>query len=995
MQLRIVLGLFLAVSLVSAQSEAGGANLNGTVTDPTGAAIADAKVTATNQDTGLVREVETSTEGLYSIVRLPAGLYELSIAKAGFRKADYKNIRLNVGAVATIDTAMVVGDTTSSVTVSEDVQTVETTRSQTSTVVDEKLVRDLPINGRNFLDFTALSPGVVRDPRGGDLSFGGQRGTVNSFLTDGVDSNNLFFGQSSGRQGVRNPYAVSQDAVQEFQVNTNGFAPEIGRAGGGVVNVITKSGTNAVHGSAFFYYRDTNLNANNAFNKGAGRARAPYKFKQFGANIGGPIKKDKLFYFFNYDGQRNAEPIVMTPPPGVVSALPTLSAAAQQAFNTLTSTYYKNYTRGLNNDVYLFKTDWLATANQTLTFRWNANRFRGTNYENASSTRAIESTGDSKVTTDSFAVGYTRVMGASRIWDLRYNYVRDDEPGQANSDKPETTIQQGGQNIITFGRNNFSPRYTNSKRNQIISTLTQTLGRHTIKFGGDVNFERIINFFPGQFSGQYTFTSLQDFVDNRPTTFAQALAGPNTTGATTKPNVNEVAFFVQDQFRVSNQLTLNYGLRYDINATAKPPVRNPNTDLVAAGYLTDRLDLDKNNFGPRLGAAYKVFKNSDRLVLRGGWGVFYGRTPSILIGTVHSNNGIAVQNYSYNGFANIPVTYPNLLNSIPASGRAAVNIMAIQPNYQLARTQQFSFNIEGQLAGASITLGYLGVRGDQLTRSRDVNLAPAVLQAGTLCATANTAACDSPVNLPYYRHVAARPLTAFNRITLVDSQAKSNYNGVFLQVARRYAKSFQIQSSYTYSKVIDTAPEATAVLPNNAGDDGKIVFDTLNPSLDKGLGDADTRHRFVFSGIWDINYFDNMKSHGANYLLGGWQLSSIFQASSGRVFSERVNTDVNNDGNLANERVPFAPRNGLRLPKFATVDLRISKDIPVLPDGRVKIRLIGEAFNLFNRANITGQNAVHYNANLTNFQFRPNTAYLFTTSTGDPRILQLALKIIF
>jgi hypothetical protein len=990
-----VLALLLALSSLSfSQSEAGGASLGGTVTDPSGAVVPAVSIKATNGDTGLVRETVTNTDGVYSLVRLPVGKYKVEATANGFRKAVYEDLRLSVGAVGELDIKLAVGSTADSVTVTTGLPVVETTRSQTSTVVDEKLVRDLPINGRNYLDFTTLSPGVVRDPRGGDLSFGGQRGTMNSFLVDGTDSNNLFFGQSTGRQGTRNPYAVSQDAVQEFQVNTNGFAAEIGRAGGGVVNVITKSGSNDIHGGVFFYYRDTNLNANNAFNKGAGRARAPYKFKQFGANVGGPLVKDKLFYFFNYDGQRNKEPIVMVPPPGVVALLPTLSPAAQAAYQSLITNYYSDYSRGLNNDVYLFKTDWLASSKDTLTFRWNANRFKGTNFENASATRNVGATGDSKVTTDSLAIGYTRLLGATRVWETRYNLTRDDEPGEANSDKPETTVQQAAQTIVTFGRNNFSPRYTNSKRNQIISTVSQTWGKHTMKFGGDLNFERIINFFPGQFSGVYTFTSLQDFADNRPATFAQALAGPNTTGATTKPNINEVAFFIQDQFRATSRLTLNYGLRYDLNVTAKPPVRNTDPQLIGAGYLTDRLDVDKNNVGPRFGAAYRVLPNSDKLVVRGGWGLFYGRTPSILIGTVHSNNGIAVQNYSFTGAA-VPVTYPNILAGIPSTGRLPVNVFVMAPNYQLAQTQQFSLNVEGQVAGAAVTVGYLGVRGSHLTRSRDVNLSPMTLQTGTLCATANTAACDSPAPFSYYRHTGARPLTAFNRVTQVDSEAASNYNGVFFQFSRRYAKSFQVQSSYTFSKVIDTAPEATAVLPNNGGDDVKIAWDTLNPDLDRGLGDADIRHRFVFSGVWDINYFDKRGPKAVQYVAGGWQLSSIFQAQSGRVFSQRVNLDVTNDGNIANERVPFVGRNTLRLPKFTTVDLRVTKDIPVLGDGRVRIRLIGEAFNLFNRANITGQNGVRLNTNLTTFQFRPNAPYLFTTSTGDPRILQLAAKIIF
>ena len=435
----------------------------------------------------------------------------VTVEKAGFKTVKFTDITVNVGSTVTLDVRLEVGGATETVTVNEDAAAIETTRSQTSTVVNERLVRDLPINGRNYLDFTTLTPGVVRDPRGGDLSFGGQRGTLNSFLIDGADSNNLFFGQSTGRQGTRNPYSVSQDAVQEFQVNTNGYSAEVGRAAGGVVNVITKSGTNDLHGGAFFFYRDTNLNANNSINKANNRPRNLYKFRQFGANVGGPVVKNKLFYFFNYDGQRNNEPVPLFAPPGLLAALPTLPSEAQTAYRSIESAYYKDYSRGLDNNVYLFKADWNALENQTVNFRWNANRFIGRNFENARAQRAAEATGDSEVITDSFVGTYTRILGATRLWDVRYSFTRDDQPGEANSDRPETTVQQGGVNVIVFGRNNFSPRYTNSSRNQMISTFSldhwQTLrqGRRRCELRADLNF------FPGQFSGVYLFPSLLDF----------------------------------------------------------------------------------------------------------------------------------------------------------------------------------------------------------------------------------------------------------------------------------------------------------------------------------------------------------------------------------------------------------------------------------------------------------------------------------------------------
>ncbi|MBM3761118.1 MAG: carboxypeptidase regulatory-like domain-containing protein [Acidobacteria bacterium] len=300
----------LTVLSALAQSEVGGATVNGTVFDPSGATVPKAKLTALNTNTGLARSIESSDAGVYNFVRLPVGQYSITVEKSGFKLYKKSGIELTVGAVLTLDVRLEVGAVTETANVTADIPVVETSRVSTATTVNEKAVRDLPINGRNFLDFTVLTPGVVRDQtRGGDLSFGGQRGTSNSVLVDGGDSNNLFFGQSSGRAGGgRNPYTFSQDAVQEFQVNTSGFAPEIGRSGGGVINMVTKSGTNDFHGTAFWFFRDRSMNANSPINKSRGIARPPYHFNQFGGNLGGPIKKDKLFFFFNYDGQRNTNP---------------------------------------------------------------------------------------------------------------------------------------------------------------------------------------------------------------------------------------------------------------------------------------------------------------------------------------------------------------------------------------------------------------------------------------------------------------------------------------------------------------------------------------------------------------------------------------------------------------------------------------------------------------------------------------------------------------
>src|SRR3954466_9438409 len=588
----VILCALLVASSGFCQSEVGTTSINGTVSDPSGASIPNAQVTARNSGTGFVRQTESTGAGYYNISGLPVGVYELTVETKGFRTTRISNINLSVGAAGTLNVTLEVGSTTAEVNVVSDAPLVETSRTVTSTAISTQQVENLPINGRNFLDFTLLTPGVVRDPtRTGDLSFGGQRGTSNSLLIDGSDANNTFYGQSVGRTGTgRNPYSFSEDAIQELQVNTNNYAAEIGRAGGGVINVITKSGTNSFHGDAFEFYRDKALNANTWDNNAQGRPKRAYHFNQFGGDLGGPILKNKLFFFFDYDGQRNTTPNVVTP--GVFPAA--TDTVGQQVLASL-APYLASYANSLNNNVYLGKLDWNLNDNQHISFRYNGNRFQGLNYENAGATSAQGHTGNSNVSTDNAGFIYTAAFTPNSVLEGRFFYTRDDEPGEANSSAPETILQQNGQTVLSFGRNSFSPRYTNVSTYQPTLTFALTKGTHTAKVGADVIVQKIGNFFPGNFSGSYTFPTLAFYAANQPNQFTQAFAGPGTTGATSNPDVNEYAFFFQDSWRVNSKLTLNYGLRYDLFDYAQPSVANPSPNLVALGISTNRIHIDRTD----------------------------------------------------------------------------------------------------------------------------------------------------------------------------------------------------------------------------------------------------------------------------------------------------------------------------------------------------------------------------------------------------------------
>jgi outer membrane receptor protein involved in Fe transport len=977
MQKRL-LGLLVALTSLACygQSQFGGASLNGLVTDPSGATITNAKVTATQTATNASRETLSTSDGLYSFASLQPGAYQLTVEATGFKTAKRDGLTLNIGALSTLDISLEVGTPTEVITVTEEAPIVETSRSQTSTTIDTRSVSELPINGRNFLDFALLTPGVVRDPtRGGDITFGGQRGTMNSLTVDGSDSNNVFFGQSTGRAGSgRSPYSFSQDAVQEFQVSTNAFAAENGRAGGGLINVITKSGTNQLHGTLFHFFRDRSLNANTFINNRNGAAKGQYHFNQFGGNIGGPIAKDKLFFFFDYDGQRNSESITT-----VFGGAAAPSDAASQAGRALLLPYLTQYPRRLDNNVYLVKGDWQINDAQRLSVRFNSNRFVGNNFENGGAQSALEHTGNSKVSTDNISFNHNFVLSPTLVLESRVTYTRDDEPGEANSSAPEAIIRQGGANVMSIGRNSFSPRYTNAKTLQWAEGLSWVVGNHTAKFGVDVINQRIDNFFPGNFSGSYTFNSYADFFNKTPASFTQAFAGANTDGALTKPNVNEIAFYVQDSWRATSRLTLNYGLRYDLFAYAQPPLQNPNARLLADNLDTSLLNRDKNNWGPRFGFAYRVNK-SGSTVVRGGMGMYFARTPAIMVGTAFSQNGIQVQTYTLNN--NFP-TYPNVLAAPPTLNRTP-DIYVFAKNYVQPLTYQWSLNIDQALGNNyAVTIGYLGVRGQNLSRTRDINRFPA---------TPVTATYSTGGTATFFRY-SGRPNTSFGRISLFDSGADSNYHGGFVQLTKRLSQSFQVQSSYTFSKVIDSKPDFTSVVVGV--DDSKNAFDTLNPQWERGRGNADIRHKFVFSGIWDINYGARMSNPILRHIFSGYQLSLISNVQSGRPFTATIGGDPNGDGNTATDRPPAFDRNTITGPNSMTVDTRITRDFGLRGE-RVKLRIIFEAFNATNRANFTAIRTAPFAYNATTRVLTPDASFKDVTgTTSDPRILQLAGKITF
>jgi outer membrane receptor protein involved in Fe transport len=1021
MALASAFALVLAVSVFGQQAAT--ATIEGIVTDPNNSAVAGAKVTVKNLAIGLTREVATDENGIYRIAALPPGTYQISAGGKGFAENKYGAVTLTVGQKLNLDLTLSV-NVTDTVTITDAGPILETTRSQVSASVGERAVRGLPVNGRNFLDFATLTPGVVRDPRAGDLSFGGQKGTLNSIQIDGVDNNNLFFGQALGRTGSgRAPYQFSQDAVQEFQVNTNTFSAEFGRAAGGAVNVITKSGGNEFHGVGFEYFRDRSLNANSLrYDAGLESAtggrpalipngfafapasqsvvgspnKPPYHFNQFGGAIGGPIRKDHLFFFFNYDGQRNTQPNLVNPLPAAGT-----DAASIAGRNRLLPLAV-NYTRGFNQDVYLGKVDWQISSANRASFRYNRQKFTGTNLENGGATNAQEHSGNSLVTTDTFTATLNSAISPRFLNEFRIQIARDSEPGLSNSDAPEAVISNGGQTALTIGRNNFSPRETTERKYQFINNVSYLAGKHSLKGGVDFNIEKIKNFFPGFFGGGYTYTSYANFTNNIVASYTQAFAGDGTSGPLTNPDFNEYGFFFQDDWRATRGLTLNFGARYDIQNMKQGETRNPSQALAAAGIDTSRINNDYNNIAPRFGFAWNPAA-VDKLVVRGGFGMFYGRTPAIAIGTGHSNNGLNSISITLTNPTDKKLVYPfryGSINDILNGGQApAANLFIFEPDYQQPYTMQGNFGVEyGITNDISVGVSYLTVQGRHLQRTRDINLfapiaTPVTIAGGGVSTFLRYPGATSP-NRPI-----GRLGDAFGRISQFESNSSSSYNALVLQANKRFAQHYQLLLSYTFSKVIDDAPDATSVVTANAGDDAKQAQQSLLLSDERGPGNANIPHRFVASGLWDLDYFKGLRGP-AKVVIGGWEVSGIFQASSNQPFSARLaaNVDLNNDGNRNSDRAPGFGRNAFYIGHFVSFDFRGTKTFNFTE--RYRLQFIAEFFNVFNRLNISSFNGQMYNVTGVN---TPNVIPNLTRrldfgnprGASDPRIGQLALKLVF
>ncbi len=1011
---RYLLPSILLFALTAAGQSGSEGSLEGVVTDPSGAVVGDAVVHAIHLGRSSVNTTSSDAHGLFRFPILPPGSYELSVESPGFARFVQRNIELAVGAKVDLRIMLRVGGRSDSVVVSSDEPLVEATRTQFSSTVDARSIANLPLNGRNFLNLLLLTPAVAESSSGNGYNFEGQV-QISSLMVDGADHDS----SQAAPVGTAAPnrYLFSQESIQEFQVNTNAYSAEYGRAGTAVVNVITKSGSNDLHGAAFWYFRDRGLNADSPINKLNGAPKGPFHAHQFGGAIGGPVVKNRLFFYGSYDGQRRSEQNLteLNLPSGFSLSANPVTAHYQQVALDYLEARAEPYVRTFNQNVGLARLDWLIDPANTLSARWDRHRLSAGNFANIGVQQSLEHTGDIRQAVDSVALWLSSTVSPRTVNVAAFSYVSSAEPQLSNSTNPEATVLEGGQQVLQVGGAARLPVSNEVKRGEWSDTLSLSRGRHAPKLGINVMLDRARFFSALNFYGSYRFNTLASFgrslegtpVPQTGDRYVQAFSATGQPPIDVFPNYVEVAAFAQDEWHIRPSLTLTAGLRYDVQVMSEPALHNPATSLAAVGVDTSYIPTDSNNFAPRLGIAWSPL-HSRRLVVRAGYGLYFPRLVAATAARAYFQNGITVQTRTFAAgtpSAALMPAYPDNICGPPdpagmppncaAPNVAADTLMAFPSSYRQTVVQQDNLSVEYEVArDVAISLTYLGVKGTHLQHWQDVNLFPA--------ATATIGIAGTTDVLPYRLYPVTRPIEGFDRVLLLETNASSVYHGLVLQVVKRFSHHFQVQGAYTYSSAVDDNPTIGALNPGPG--DSSLLSDSGDPALDRGPGDAEQRHRLTMYGVWELDYGRHLP-RGAKIFLSGWQVSGIFLALSGGPYSGLVNFDLNNDGNAATDRPPGLPRNTFVLPSVVALDSRVTRTQNL--GDRVKLLVSWDAFNLFNRANYSNVRTTMFARSTSATACYPAAApclvpqntgvSAFGTVTGalDPRIMQFSAVLRF
>jgi hypothetical protein len=1000
----------IAATVLSAQTNVASGELYGVVSDSGGGIIAGASVTIESAATGTKRSTVTSSTGEYRFLVVPPGTYEIRVEKPSFRASIQRGVAIVIGQVTTLRSRLELGDLRQILVVEASATVVDPQRSNPSNALSDTWIHQLPIDRRDYLTFALLAPGVTdakaladntdlrikQTPTSG-ISFFGSNGRGNTVTVDGGEMND-------GGGGVRS--TVGQEAVQEFQINRANYSAAIGAASGGAINIVSKAGTNDLHGSAFWYTRHDALDAGDPFARtlsggSVTRIKPPSKRQQFGGTLGGPLRKNRTFLFASFEGLVRRESSVVSiltdesifgPTPeqeAFLRLLPAANAAGLRALLTSppsTVALFRN-----NSGVFPFSTDAYKSSLRLDHARAKGDRFFGridVNPFDESNANLQALVGASRgLETHNFdptvLLAWTKASAAAFTNELRLQAsYRHFTMKTRENFGPELRIAGYG----VFNRDIFLPSRNIERRYEIKDDVSLLLGHHILKFGGQTWIRGILAdsdvFFPGRFTFgalpaalldpglPFTLTALQTFNLGLPQTFIIGQGASELSAV-----YPYYSAYVQDSWRAASTLTIDIGLRYEVDVRKAP------------------LRTDKNNVGPRLSFAWNP-DGVGRTVLRGGYGIFYGLGNFGVDYTVNALNVIDGHRQIAQAFSSILVPGPasavNIFSTLRAQGVIGIPTpsrsitpadlaqfglsfshtgplppftVLFQPSADFASpyTQQASLGLERSIGqDFSIEVGGIFARSLKLPRARDANLLKAPI--------------DPVLGIPVWSSPASfvDPLLAERNI--FESTARAWYSALTVELRKRFSKTLSFGGNYTFSRAIDEA------LDYNYEFEG---FDQTNLRAERALSSFHQKHRMTAYGLWRLPR--------------GIQSAWILRANSGRPFNLLAGFDLNEDRNDLGDRPRFAGRNTGIGPAYWAADLRFSKNIATAEHASLEIT--AEAFNLFNHLNYSSVNNVVGDMpgpfHVTGRDDRLPSQPLGFTSAYDTRKVQLGLRYSF
>jgi outer membrane receptor protein involved in Fe transport len=1015
--LRVAVIVLCFAGIAEAQTAATAA-IEGLVTDATGAVLPGVTVTVRNMDTNLTREFVTDGTGRYRAAALQPGRYEVSATLGGFEARPIRNVEALVGRLAPVDVRMHVAGVEETITITEEITPVDTKRTDVSNVIDQNQIENLPLNGRRWDNFVLLGPGVTNDGSFGLVSYRGISGLYNNNMVDGVDNNQAFFSEARGR--TRAIYSISESAIKEFQVGISNMSAEFGRSAGGTVNAVTKSGSNRMTGEGFYFLRDKSFQSQDLFIPDNVWNAIQERRQQFGVGVGGPIRRDKLFFFVDYDQQhRTNPPFVNTASATFYSGPCTVSAANCDATRAFYHSLEVASPREFNNKVGLVRVDWGISPSNTFSVTYNGQRW---NAPNGVQTPALlnvanSANGTDIVKTDFSVVNLNTVVSRSWLNELRGQAGRDYEEQVPNAPGPSTSVTGG----ITFGLPNFLPRpaYPHEQRYEVLDNLTYYHGNHTLKAGTDINFirEQLINLFQG--GGVYSYTTLNNIAADCPrgangcvpvpsgsltglhySSFTQAFDLNHLAGALYFPEWT-YALFVQDSWRVNDNLLLNLGLRWDYQRLPEPGSVQTNGVTFAGNPalpLTTHFNQDKKDWAPRLGLTYDIGAKHTT-VLRASYGIFYGLTSNSAVANALTNNGVNQATYFFTPSTAGTPAYPNVL-SVPPTGATGNKPDINYFSSDLVRPRVHSVDVTvDRSVGSDVTVSasYLYSRGMDLPYFRDINLNPA-------SSTVNYVLDGQGVgSFPLYR--GGRPNTSFNRIVIMEPAVKSKYNALVLAVNRRFSRGLLFNANYTLSKSEDNGQSSATFFGSNLAYDA-LNFRSASDPVDSTMwpSNNDRRHRFVASFHYRPDVLWGIGIGGVLTLESGLPLTEKINGSLAPSVGAVNSASTNGTGGVFD--APWVGVNTDRQTGRKTFDIRVSKEVRLA--GTSRLQVLWEVFNLFNTVNYSGFFDTAFNvtsssynpaANVATVDMTRDSGYLVprsdVTNFWGPRDMQLGIKFLW